>query len=166
MHRMTWIRSSMVLAAALATPLFVSAADQPNFSGTWKLDPARSPGANGANITVTIKDEGGNIAYERSLTQADGKQREAHFTCSTGGKECEFDENGHKAKVSLWYDGPALMILKTDGPKEDATIERKLELSADGNTLKVQFTNLDTDKDSKPEALVFTKQAAPVAAVR
>lgn len=71
-------------------------------------------------------------------------------------KNASSNENGHKAKVSLWYNGAALMILKTNGPKEDAMIERKLELSSDGNTLNVQFTDLD--KDSKPQVLVFTKE--------
>jgi hypothetical protein len=147
----------------LAAPLLIYANDQPNFSGTWKLDPARSPGVNGATITLTIKDEAGKISYERSVKQADGKQEIARFTCSPGGKDCDFDENGHKAKVSLWYNGPALIILKMGGLKEDATTERKLELSGDGSTLKVQFTNLDLDKNSKPETLVFVKQTTPTA---
>ena len=158
MHRFKW-NSSMVLAL-LAAPLLTFASDQPNFSGSWKLDPARSPGVNGASIMLNIKDEAGKISYERTLRQTDGKQTVARFNCSPGGSNCDFNENGHKAKVSLWYDGSALMILKTDGPKQDATTERKLELSADGNTLKVQFTNLDLDKSDKSETLVFTKQTS------
>ena len=159
MHR--FIRNcSFILFAA---PLLIYADGQPNFSGTWKLDSARSPGVNGATITLNIKDEAGKISYERSIKQTNGKQEAVRFTCSPGGKDCDLDENGHKAKVSLWYNGPALIILKTGGPKEDATTERKLELSADGNTLKVQFTNLDLDKNSKPETLVFAKQATSTA---
>ena len=159
MHRFIGNCSLLLLAA----PLLIYASDQPNFSGTWKLDPARSPGVNGATITLNIKDEAGKISYERFIKQADGKQEVVRFNCSPGGKDCDFDENGHKAKVSLWYNGPALIILKTGGPKEDATTERKLELSADGSTLKVQFTNLDLDKNSKPETLVFVKQPNPTA---
>ena len=60
--------------------------------------------------------------------------------------------------MSLWYDGSALMMLKTNGPKEDETTERRLQLSPDGKTLTVQFTNLAGN--SKPETLVFTKEAA------
>ncbi len=137
------------------------AADRPNYSGQWELDPASSPNANGAAISLRIEDDSGKITYQRSLTQRDGKKVDAHFTCSLGGAQCEFDENGHKASVSLWYDGSALMILKTNGPKEDATIERRLELSPDGKTLKVQFTNLDTDSNGKSEVLVFKQQPSP-----
>jgi hypothetical protein len=164
MRQLKW-NSSTVLAL-LAAPLLTIASDQPNFSGTWKLDPARSPGVNAATIMLNIKDEAGKISYERTMKQTDGKQAVAHFTCSPGGSNCDFDENGHKAKVSLWYDGPALMILKTGGPKEDATTERKLELSTDGNTLKVQFTNLDPAKSDKPETLVFMKQPSSTASAQ
>jgi hypothetical protein len=162
MHR--WTRScSPAALAVLAAPLLIYAGDQPNFSGTWKLDPTRSPGVNGT-ITLNIKDEAGKISYQRSIKQTNGKETIARFTCSPGGGECPFDENGHKAKVSLWYDGSALMILKTGGPKQDTTTERKLELSPDGNTLNVQFTNLDLDNNSKPETLFFTKQPESAAA--
>jgi hypothetical protein len=153
----------MAAIAVFAAPFLIYAGDQPNFSGIWKLDPAKSPGVNGT-ITLTIKDEAGKINYQRGVKRTNGKETVARFTCSPGGGDCPFDENGHKAKVSLWYDGSALMIVKTDGPRQDATTERRLDLSADGNTLKVQFTNLDLDKSSKPEILVFTKQPAPVMA--
>jgi hypothetical protein len=148
-----------VALAAFTAPLFIYASDQPNFSGTWKLDTARSPGVNGT-ITLSIKDDAGKISYERSIKETNGKEIVARFTCSPGGSQCPFDENGHKAKVSIWYDGSALMILKTGGPKQDTTTERRLELSPDGNTLKVQFTNLDLDNNGKPETLVFAKQPA------
>ena len=62
--------------------------------------------------------------------------------------------------MSFWYGGAKLVILKTDGPKQDATVERTLELSPEGNTLTVKFTNLDLDKDGKAKSLVFVKQSA------
>jgi hypothetical protein len=142
----------------LAVPLFVYSSDQPNFNGTWQVDPAKSPDVHGATITLIIKDESGKIDYQRTVRETDGKQAVLRFTCTPNGSNCDLDEDGHKAKVSVWYDGPALMILKTNGPKQDATTERKLELSSDGNTLKVQFTNLDLNNSSKPETLVFAKQ--------
>jgi hypothetical protein len=151
------------LLTLLATPLSICASNPPDFSGTWKLDAARSPGTNGAAITLIIKNEAGKISYERSMKQTDGKQTVIRFTCAPDGSNCDLDENGHKAKVSLWYDGPALMILKTNGRKQDATTERKLELLPDGNTLKVEFTNLDLDNSSKPETFVFTKQPSSTA---
>ena len=157
--------TSLTVLAVLAAPLLLIASDQTNFTGSWKLDPARSPSARGATVTVNIKQQAGTITYDRSMKREDGKVEEAHFTCSIG-KECVYDENGHKAKVSFWFDGPALMILKTKGPKDDATTERKLSLSPDGKTLNIEFTNLDLDKSGKPETLVFVKQPPLTAAVQ
>lgn len=128
----------------------------PNFSGTWQLDSSKSEGIQGAAITLVIKEEAGNIDFRRTLREGDGKEVVFSFVCGTAGSECDSDESGHKAKVSLWYAGSALMILKTEGPKQDATTERKLELSPEGKVLTVQFSNLAGT--NKPEKLVFLKR--------
>ena len=158
------MRSILLALAMIAAPFFTvalppaNAATPTDFSGNWRLDSAQSPEANGAVITVSIQNDGGKIKYERTVRERNGRQLTARFTCAADGSQCDLDENGHKAKVSLWYDGSALMILKTNGPKEDETTERRLELSPDGKTLTVQFTNVAGN--GKPEKLVFTKEAA------
>lgn len=155
-------RMSMPLAVTAAafftfSPALLAAAGPPDFSGNWRLDPSKSQETNGAVITLSIQNDAGKMKYERIVRERDGRQVTARFTCSVDGTQCDLDENGHKAKVSLWYDGSALMMLKTNGAKEDETTERRLELSPDGKTLTVQFTNLAGN--NKPEKLVFTKEA-------
>ncbi|MGH9581731.1 MAG: hypothetical protein ACRD4O_02205, partial [Bryobacteraceae bacterium] len=59
------------------------------------------------------------------------------------------------AKVSLWYDGSALVILKTDGPSDDSVTQWRLALSANGKTLSVDLTHIVPQKS--PEKLVFDK---------
>lgn len=157
------MRGMALALAIVAAPFFIGptaaqAAATPDFSGNWRLDPAKSPEANGAMVTLAIQNEADKLNYERTVRERNGRQLIARFTCAVGGSQCDLDENGHKAKVSLWYDGSALMILKTDGPKEDETTERRLQLSPDGKTLTVQFTNVAGNE--KPETLVFTKEAA------
>lgn len=146
-------------AAALFTisPAVFAAAGPPDFSGNWRLDPAKSQDTNGATVTLSIQNESGKMKYERTVRERNGRQVVARFTCAVGSTQCGFDENGHKAQVSLWYDGSALMILKTNGPREDETTERRLELSPDAKTLTVHFTNFAGNE--KPETLVFTKEA-------
>jgi hypothetical protein len=141
----------------MVVPLAARAASPPDFSGNWRLDPAKSQAGNGETITVAIQNESGKINYQRTLRERDGRQLVVRFTCAVDGSQCNLDENGHKAKVSLWYDASALMILKTGGPKEDETTERRLELSPDGKTLTVHFTNFA--ENGQPETLVFTKEA-------
>jgi hypothetical protein len=57
--------------------------------------------------------------------------------------------------VTMWYDGPALMILKSDGPKEDAVVQWKVQLAPTTNTLTLGLTYLDPV--SKTETMVFSK---------
>lgn len=157
------MRGMLLALAVMAVPFLMIApaaanAAAPDFTGNWRLDPAKSQEANGAVVTLAIQNESGKINYMRTLRERSGRQVVARFTCAVGGSQCKLDENGHQAKVSLWYDGSALMILKTDGPKEDETTERKLELSPDGKTLTVHFTNFAGN--DKPETLVFMKEAA------
>jgi hypothetical protein len=146
-----------VAAFFTISPAVFAAAGPPDLNGSWRLDPSKSQETNGAVVTLSIQNDGGKMKYERTVRERNGRQVVARFTCAVDGTQCDFDENGHKAKVSLWYDGSALVILKTNGEKEDATTERRLELSPDGQTLTVHFTNLAGN--DKPEKLVFTKEA-------
>lgn len=147
--------------ALLAAPMlfsFLLLADDvpPNFSGTWQLDTAKSPETAGQAITLTIKDNSGKIDFTRVRHERDGKDITSRFSCATGGNQCEFEEGNSKAKVSLWYNGTALMILKTDGPKEDSVTQWKLELSPDKHTLNIELDHIEpTDKS---ENLVFDKK--------
>lgn len=147
-------------ALLLAAPLFVSslvlADDIPDFSGTWELDTAKSPQATFEGITLTIQNSSGKINFTRVAHEKDGKAITSRFSCQTGGNQCDFEEGDHKCKVSLWYNGPALMILKTDGPKEDSVTQWKLQLSPDKHTLNIEFSHIEpTDKS---ENLVFDKK--------
>ena len=146
-----------VALAVLAAPLLLSGgAAPPNFSGTWQLDTAKSAPGSGENITLTIQNASGKMNFERVTRDKDGKEVKSQFSCEIGGNQCDFDENGHKAKVSLWYNGPALQILKTDGPKEDSVSQLSLALSADGKTLTIEINHIDpTDK---AQTLVFEKK--------
>lgn len=146
-----------ILAAPFVLSFAFAASGPPNFSGTWELDSSKSPDAQGRVMTYTIQVVSGKINFTRVVRDKDGKEVTSQFTCDTVGTQCDFDEGGHKAHVSLWYNGAALMILKTDGPKEDASTQWKLELGTGGKTLNVNCEHIDpTDK---AETLVFDKKS-------
>src|SRR5579875_1019777 len=127
-----------LLAAPLLLPLQLPADDQPpDFSGSWQLDSSKSPGIDLDSVTLTIQNDSGKFNFTRVARARGGKEITSHFTCEAGGATCTYDEGGYKAKVSLWYQGAALVVLKTDGPKEDSVSQWKLELS-NKNTLKVE----------------------------
>ncbi|MGA8030662.1 MAG: hypothetical protein WB992_26255 [Bryobacteraceae bacterium] len=147
--------------AVIAAPLFSSLLlagnpAPPNFAGTWQLDTAKSQNAEGETITLTIQNASGKMNFERVVRDKDGKEVKSQFSCEIGGNSCDFDENGHKAKVSLWYNGPALQILKTDGPKEDASTQLSLELSSDHKILTIQLEHIEPM--DKAQTLVFEKK--------
>ena len=133
-----------------------AAAGPPDYSGTWQLDAAKSPEAAGRAVTLTIQEDSGKINFTRTARERDGREVTSRFSCQPGGTTCEFDEGGHKAKVSLWYDGTALVILKTDGPKEDSVTQWKLQLGPDKNSLTVDLTHIEPN--DKTENLVFDKR--------
>ncbi len=157
---MRYTHLALAVLAASVFSLSLPAADTtpPNFSGTWQLDSAKSQVRDANSITYTIQDASGKINFDRVIQERDGKNVTSKFSCDTVGTQCDFDENGHKAKVSLWYDGPALVILKTDGPKEDSVTQWRLELAPDGNTLTVKLTHLEPV--DKSETLVFDKKSS------
>jgi len=156
MQRVSTMPSPSLALALLSLGVCYASTDQPNFSGRWALDPTKSQDTNGAAVELTIQDASGKIDYQRVVRERGGKEIKASFTCPTRGTWCKFDENGHLGKVSLWYDGSALMMAKEGGPSKDATTERRMELSPDGKTLTVEFTNFSGS--GKPQKLVFTKQ--------
>jgi hypothetical protein len=154
--------SLMALVCLVAAPAAVAASDHPDISGTWQLDPARSKNLESTSGTLTIQEDGGKLTYQRSLQGGNGKSLEAQFACTTDGADCKLKENGHTSKVSLWYNGPTLMMLKTNGPKNSETTERSFQLSPDGQTLTVHFSNLANSSDSA--VLVFSKTGTLTAA--
>ena len=95
---------ALAILVAPAFPLLAFSSDSapPNYSGVWQLDPASSQAPSGETITYTIQDSSGQITFTRTIRERDGREVTSHFSCKTGGGECEFDEGGRKAKVSLW----------------------------------------------------------------
>src|SRR5205823_9595558 len=121
-------------------------------------DAAKSQVEDGRLVNLSIENVSNKIKMVRVVREKDGKEVTSQFVCGTGGTECEYDGGGYKAKVSLWYNGPALVVLRTEGPKEDASDEWTMKLSGDMHTLTVALEHIEPT--SKEETLVFSKQAS------
>ncbi len=130
------------------------AADAPNFTGHWQIDPTKSKLESERTLALDVIQNGQKVTFTR-LYEEDGKQVTSKMTCTVGGPNCVFMENGHKAKGSLWYDGPKLVVLKTDGDKHDSTVEWQLQLVDGGKTLNVNREVMEPSDHT--EKLVFTK---------
>lgn len=155
---MRCLTSAVTAVAVCFTFSLVLSADSgsPDFSGVWEVDAGKSHLADGRLVTLTIEKVENKIKWLRSVREKDGKEVTSEFVCEAGSGECELVEPGHKAKVTLWYNGPALVVLKTDGTKEDASTEWTLKLSDDKKTLTVGLEHIEPT--ANPETLVFSKK--------
>ena len=108
---------SLYMAAAFGA----DAADRAKLAGSWQ-----------DNGTVwVIEDKGGTVR----LTRSEGSHAVAEFECKLGGSECEGKDSGHKARVSLWFNGAALVAMETKGSE---VIKRRFEISPEGDVLELQ----------------------------
>lgn len=68
------------------------------------------------------------------MTQIEASAPIADFTCATDGRDCDAKISGKKAKVSLYYNGAALIQLETRG---NNVTKRKFLVSGGGLTVEV-----------------------------
>lgn len=151
----TWL--PLALGACLL-PLAAFAADRPNLSGSWRMDPAkselRSARLTGLNWVIDQKDDA--LRISETARHADGKEVKSNFDCTTDGKECSIKEDGQAAKVSFWYNGPTLVEMEMKGRNREIVVKKTLQLSSDGKQMSVELISVVGAEPSGK--LVFEKQ--------
>jgi len=137
------------------------AQSRPNFSGEWKLAPAKSdfgmmPGPSDAVQKITHNDP--VLKVSNTQTGAQGTTT-TDSSYTTDGKECvNSGPMGSEMKSTLKWDGPALVVeSKMDFQGTAVTLTYKWTLSEDGKTLTVNmhFAAPMGEGDAK---LVYDKQ--------
>ncbi|MBV9267873.1 MAG: hypothetical protein JO061_17020 [Acidobacteriaceae bacterium] len=151
------LNSAGAIGALVFLPLLVAeTAPNPNLSGSWQVDPAKSQAADGKSLTLTIVQTAENIKIEG--VAKDSSKPAMHLNCKTDGSDCFFDDSGHKSKASIWSTGSELVICKTDGPPGDLVNEWHMKVSSDNKTLTVQVEHIDPAAAN--ETLVLAKKTA------
>jgi len=87
------------------------------------------------------------------VTQIEGSGAVADFQCNTEGQSCDVKVGGHKASVSMYYNGPALVQLETKG---DQIVKRRFSVLPSGNSMKVEVTPME-GKAAQTEQLEFER---------
>lgn len=128
----------LILALVLAAGL---AAAKPNFTGDWKLNPAKSDFGEfpaPAKLTMTIGHEDPNLKVATLMAGDYGEFTwEAAYT--TDGKECTNKMRDNESKSVVTWDGDRLLInTKTSFGGNDMTISDKWNLSEDGKSLMIE----------------------------
>jgi hypothetical protein len=116
--------TAFAVVGAASLPLLADTqTDRDGLIGTWT--------ENGGSHGWVIE----NGANGLHMTQLEASAPIADFTCATDGQDCNIKISGKKAKVSLYYNGSALIQLETRG---DTVTKRKFQV--DGGGLKVEVT--------------------------
>jgi len=132
----------ILIALAFASGVFAQDSAKPQLSGTWALP-------NDATEKLIVEQTDSGI----HMQELKGSETKAEYKCNVDGKDCEFKEDGHPAKVSLWFNGPKLVELVTRGKN---VVRRRFTLADGGKKLVVEtsaFSNPD-----KSETLEYTRQ--------
>jgi hypothetical protein len=154
-------RKLLSITFLLALPLITVVAQQkPNFSGTWKLNVAKSDfgmlgGPTSRTDVITHKDP--SLSDSVSGESAEGKQQYT-ATYTTDEKEAQNKIGGRDVKTTVKWDGNKLVFTsKLVYEGADVTGTAIWTLSEDGKTLTlaVHYTSAMGDADQK---LVFEKE--------
>jgi len=161
------LRKLVLIAFLLALPLTpIVAQEKPDFSGTWKLNVAKSefgalPGPQSRTDVITHKEP--SFSDSVSAENAEGKQQfTANYT--TDGKEAVNKIGPRDVKTTVKWAGKNLVfnskLLYNDS---DVTVETTWALSDDGKTLTISahYTSTLGETDQK---LIYEKQEAGAAA--
>jgi hypothetical protein len=144
-----------------------AALPKPNFSGVWVLDKDRSfSNAPGLEQTLTITHNGDQISLESKQKTAQG-ERVINETYTLNGQMGDFTPAappGAKGKrKAAWLPNARGVVIEdeitTDSPNGPVVqkIMRKWSLSADGNTLTVDYY-FDDQRGSFEAKRVFAKK--------
>ncbi|HVW09814.1 MAG TPA: hypothetical protein VHC90_14595 [Bryobacteraceae bacterium] len=124
MRRAMYAFTAFVILGTATLPLVADEqADRDKLVGSWTE-------AGGEHAWVIESSANG-----LHMTQIEGTAPVADFTCATDGHDCDIRISGKKAKVSLYYNGSALVQLETKG---DVITKRKFFI--DGGGMKVEVT--------------------------
>jgi len=116
-----------ILCLAAANVLADEVADRAKLAGKWQP----KAGEKSDEGTWTLEHNNGLI---RIIEESNG-QRIAEYECNTMGRECNIKEAGHSAKVSMWFNGPKLVEMRTRGSE---VVKRRFSVTGDGDMLELE----------------------------
>lgn len=151
LFRILSIGGSVLIVLCLA-----QSQDKPDISGKWLLDTGKSKLHEAADRVLEIEKRDKGVHILEKVKRPD-KEAVIEYECEFNGRECDMKDEGHAAKVSLYYNGPALVETKTNGREGEDVTRRKIELNSDG-TLSIEVQHIVPQRE--PQKFVYTRAAA------
>lgn len=116
-------------------------ASAPSLSGTWVL-------AKDTSVKLVVEQTPEKV----HVKELRGDEVRTEYTCNLDGKDCSIKEEGHSAKVALWFNGPKLVELRTRGSE---VTRRRFTLASDGKSLEVELSPMSSP--GKTEILAYSR---------
>ncbi|HKW16183.1 MAG TPA: hypothetical protein VJO35_01615 [Terriglobales bacterium] len=143
-------RRLFLLSPLLFSAIALVAQNHPNFTGTWKLNVAKSDTAGVTELVVDVDHRDPALKYV-VRGKADGQPFEEKESFTTDGK---VSRDSHDVNVEANWDGADLVIVGTADDKSMVYLVR-LSLSNDGKTISRVFTYKD---DPQQRHEIYEKQ--------
>jgi hypothetical protein len=162
------IRKLLSIAFLIALPAAAAFAQQkPDFSGTWKLNVAKSDfgilgGPDSRTDVITHKEP--SLTYDVTSEGAQGKQQYT-VKYTTDGKEATNQIGGLEIKSTLKWEGSNLVVSsKFVYNNADVIGQATWALSADGKTLTINVHYTSSLGDADQKVTLEKQESAPPAA--
>jgi len=101
-------------------------AERAKLTGTWQAQ-----GEGGAANAVWVLESQGDVFH---ITNSEGDKKIADYACNLG-KECEVKDGGRKVRVTVYFNGPKLVVMETKG---DEVVKRRFGAAQQGDTLELE----------------------------
>jgi hypothetical protein len=145
---------------ALASSGTLASAERPDFSGKWRLSTDK-PSAD-APPQLAIEQTAGELRIRSTAGAGDAV---TDISCNTAGTDCDAKVSGKPAKVSYYFNGPALVGWIKQGRNADQVWKVRRTLSPDGATLTVEIEQVSPpSSDRKTIVYMRDQQVAGVSA--
>lgn len=111
-----------------------------SYAGTWQLPDKSSE--------LVVEQTGDTLHVKEQR----GAEVLCEYTCNSNGKSCDFREGGKKSKVSVYFNGPILVEIRTRG---ESITKRRFGLKDDGKTLEVE--TMPISPPGKTETVLYAR---------
>jgi len=69
------------------------------------------------------------------ITVSENDRKVSEIECNTAGRECTLKDAGKGGKVSMWFNGPKLVVMETRGSD---VLKRRFQATGDGSAMDVE----------------------------
>ena len=135
-----------IVGIVLGVAAHAQTADREKLIGSWTNQ------SSGESRSVWTLAESGD---SMRITQTESDRTVVELACNTLGRECEIKQAGKPVKVSMWFNGPKLVVMEVRGSD---VLKRRFQAANDGSTMEMEV--IPIVPQGKPEVIRLTRTPA------